>query len=347
MKINHSELKAICVNCLGLMGDVLIRTSFIEAVAKRCPDAKITIIVEPNRDILLRNHPDVDHIIIFNRNKKPRLQYFRNLCSLIRTLRKNKFDLLINLYGGGSSASITRLSNAKYRFGFYYKQQHAKAYTYALPHPVFTEHWGKSFGVLLEPLGIGSKDLRAGTSFIPTEQAHFGANKIMKNNTQPWVLINLGAGDVRKIWSIKNQVSLAKWLVEKYNYHLGVFVNIGQEYLAKEFAKLYGDSDNITYLDNLSLDIIGALMSKAEFIISGDTGLLHLAFGVKATTIALFTYTRPEQVLPEDCICIPCFIEDPNLLNDHGVRGGTLDIPVETVQKAIEILVRGALRAPS
>ena len=336
MKINSNDLKTICINCLGLMGDVLIRTSFIEAVAKRCPHAKITVIVEPNRDILLRNHPDVDHIIIFNRNKKPRLQYLKNLWNLICTLRKNKFDLFINLYGGGSSASITRLSNAKHRFGFYYKKQHAKAYTYALPHPVFTEHWGKSFGVLLAPLGISSKNLRAGTTFIPTKNAHYGAEKIMRNSAKKWVLINLGAGDVRKIWSIKNQVCLAKWLVEKHDYHLGVFVNPGQEYLAKEFAQLYGDSEHITYLENLSLDVIGALMSKAAFVISGDTGLLHLAFGVKTPSIALFTYTRPEQVLPEDCLCIPCFIEDPNLINDHGVPGGTLDIPVTVVQAAVE-----------
>jgi ADP-heptose:LPS heptosyltransferase len=330
MKINTAELKTICINCLGLIGDVLIRAPFIECIAQRCPQASITVIVEPGRDILLRNHPDIDHIIIFNRNKTPRLPYLKNLWNLIRTLRKNKYDLFINLYGGGSSAGITRLSNAKHRFGFFYKKKHAAAYTYGLPHPLFTEHWGKSFGILLAPLGITNKDLRAGTTFIPSQKALISADDIMWESASPWVLINLGAGDIRKIWPIKNQVSLAKWLVEKYHYHLGVFINPGQEFLAREFSQLYGSSQDVTYLDKLSLDVIGALMSKSTFVITGDTGLLHLCFGVKTPSVALFTYTRPEQVLPEDCICIPCFIEDPNLINDHGVRGGKLDIPIAT-----------------
>ena len=83
MKLNLDNIKTICINCLGLLGDVLIRTTVIETIAKQCPHATITVIVEPGRDILLRNHPDIDHIILFNRNKKPRFQYLKNLLTLI------------------------------------------------------------------------------------------------------------------------------------------------------------------------------------------------------------------------------------------------------------------------
>jgi len=43
----------------------------------------------------------------------------------------------------------------------------------------------------------------------------------------------------------------------------------------------------------------------------------------------LFTYTRPEMVLPEDVPCVGCFVENTAGEMYRGKLAGCVDIPVE------------------
>lgn len=336
LNIDATQIYSICINCRGLLGDTLIRVPLIEAIATTCPQAKITAITDPGRQILLKNHPNVNNIITFNRQKKPLFNYLKGFIAFTKQIRNAHYDLMIDLYGGGSSISITQFSKAKYRIGFYRNRREKTAYTHgvAYPHHLWDSrmyHWGQQFGLLLKPFGLGTNDLRAGTTFIPTINAQQQASNIMTNIKQPWILINMGAGDIRKIWAVEKYLALAKWLQQTYDYHIGVFVNPGQENLAKEFVQLASAAafTAFTALDLSDLDIIGALIQKAKFVISGDTDLMHLAIGVKAPTLAIFTHTRPEAVQPEDVCFIACFIANENKKNAFGMPMGCEDLSLE------------------
>jgi len=340
--IDAKKIHSICINCCGLLGDTLIRVPFIEALAKLCTEAKITVITDKGKEILLRNHPAVTHVLTFNRQKSPRWTYIKDLIHFIFCLRRNRYDLLINLYGGGSSVGITKFSKAKYRLGFYRNTKEKKAYTHGMAWPNYIMdslmyHWGQQFGLLLSPFALQPEDLRAGTTFIPTATAVIKAKTIIQETTQAWVLINLGAGDARKIWPIENYFTIAKWLHATYDYHIGIFINPGQEYLATNFIKR-AKAENFTAVTPLKipdLDIIGALMQQAKFVISGDTGLMHIAFGVKAPIVTIFSHTRPEHVAPEDVMFIPCFIEDRHKKNDFDIPMGKEDLSVDYVKNKI------------
>ena len=343
--IDLTKIHTICINCCGLLGDTLIRVPVIEAVANTCPQAKITVITDPGREILLKNHPDVDETIAFDRRKKPLFTYIKSLMKFVRQLRKAHYDVMINLYTGGSSSGITKFSQAKYRLGFYRNRKEKSCYTHGIAYPHYRwdsgmYHWGQQFGLLLQPFGLGVNDLHAGTTFIPTTNARQQASKYIANIKQSLVLINMGAGDIRKIWAIKKYVTLANWLQQTYNYHIGIFVNPGQEDLVRVFEQLASVEQFTKFTTfNLSdLNIIGALRQKAKFVISGDTGLLHLAIGVKTPTLAILTHTRPENVQPKDVLFMPCFIEDKNKKNAFGIALGFADLSVEYIRGKIQQL---------
>lgn len=341
-RIGPLKIQKICINCCGLIGDVLIRTPFVEAVSKIYPHAKITAITDEGREELLNNHPNINNVITYKRNKKLRFSYIVNIIKFIRQLRKNKFDLIINLYGGGSSAVITKWSNAHLRLGFYRNDKEKKVYTYGVPWPEYEMssqlyHWGQQFGLLLKPFSVFPKDLLAGVTFIPTTEAQEKAHKIIAKVNRPWVLMNMGAGDTRKLWNIDNFVSTAIWLHDSYGYHIGVFVNPGQEHLAKKFSSVAEEQKfaSFSLLDVMDFSTIGALMQRANFIITGDTGLMHIAIGVKSRVLTLFTHTRPEAVMPRDVLLIPCFIEDTNKLNQYGVPMAIEDLSLDYVKNKI------------
>ena len=221
--VNPKNIYSICINCCGLIGDTLIRTPFIEAIKKKCPHATIDIITDVDKTTLLENHPDVDKIITFNRNKKPTLKYLKDLLTVIKIIRKAHYDLMINLYGGGSSPQITKISRAKHRWGFYYKKKHKSIYTYGCKNintNTSLSHWGQALGVILKPFNIEPKNLRRGTTFIPTEDARQKANTILKTANKSWVLFNMGAGDARKMWPVKSYLQIAKWLQLTYDYRV-------------------------------------------------------------------------------------------------------------------------------
>ena len=100
----------------------------------------------------------------------------------------------------------------------------------------------------------------------------------MTDIKQSSVFINMGAGDTRNIWAVKKYAALAKRLQQTYDFHIGVFVNPGQENWAKESLRLAHAAafTTFTILNVPSLDGIGALTQKAKFVSSGDTGLMHL-----------------------------------------------------------------------
>jgi heptosyltransferase-2 len=65
-----------------------------------------------------------------------------------------------------------------------------------------------------------------------------------------------------------------------------------------------------------SLQETGALLARARVVVSGDTGVMHMATGVGAPLVALFgptveqfgffPYRAPAVVLQRDLECRPC-----------------------------------------
>lgn len=338
--INQSSIKRICINCCGLIGDVLFRISFIEKVAEIFPQAKITVILDVNRESLIATHPNVNKIILFRRDKASKFSYIKNLFGFIKELRSNHFDIMFNLYGGGSSAFITWCSGAKYRIGFYYKKNQKYAYTHPCPWPKFDRHWSQEFALLLAPFDVKKSDLRAGTTFIPHDNSNIIVDKILADVNQPLVLFNLGSGDPKKIWSIENYFQVAQHILSQYHHHIGVFINPGQEFLSESLVKLFQKNEIHQYklIQSNDFSVLGNIMQRSRYILTGDTGLMHLAFGVKLPVIGLFTETHPDYAVAHDSPSVICYRESRTEFDKNHKPKCVTDLPVELVIKAIDTI---------
>ncbi len=81
-------------------------------------------------------------------------------------------------------------------------------------------------------------------------------------------------------------------------------------------------------------------MLECDYVVTGDTALMHLAFGLKRPTLVLFTYTRPEMVAPDDAPCIGCFVENASGEMYRGKLAGSVDVPVELAIERFGDLVK-------
>ncbi|MFQ5994993.1 MAG: glycosyltransferase family 9 protein [Acidiferrobacterales bacterium] len=339
-KIDTDSIKTICVLCWGLLGDVLIRTPTIEALRKRFPHAHITVVVDPSGREVLANHPDCSELIVYRREKRPLLVYLRGSLKHIYNLRGRRFDLCVDLYSGGSSPLVTLLINARIRLGFDHLWALRIANNVQVKYPSMCNNWAKALGTVLKPLGVSSEEVRRGTTYHCTSDAIAHAEHFLRDMADEYVGFNLGAGAAEKRWPVDRFVDLAIRVAGKYHFVPLVFTNPGMDDLADEFVRHYALHGRVVRSPMLSFDRVAGLMTRCGYIVTGDTSLMHLAFGLKRPTLGLFTHTRPEVVAPEDCAHTDCFVEDPSHFDLCGNPLGTTDIPVDYAETQFDELVR-------
>jgi heptosyltransferase-2 len=324
---NISSIKNICVFCWGRLGDVFIRIPVIEALNKKYPEAKITVITDPVAARAFNPACTDYRIFSFKRSDGFSFKTILKNINDIHLLRKQHFDLSVDLYGGGSSPLISLLVGAKTRLSFDHKPKLKLANNLFAPYPRNIEHWSHCLGSMLSPLGITLDEIGTDTIYQCDNDSRKSIQHLFTNRDTRYIGINLGAGIVDKAWPVKNIVGLLNVISSKINITPAVFFNPGQETLSEEFLSLY--TKPCVSLKNLKFEQEAAALEKCDVFITGDTSLMHLATGVKTPVFALFLETRPEAVRPEKNPFFACMIEDTEKELINGYRQVKNNIPAE------------------
>src|SRR5712692_10617123 len=144
------------------IGDVLLSTPVLRALRSAYPQSYIAFLTEPSPGRVLQGNPLLDEVII-----RPRHSTWRQQWQLLRHLRRQRFELVIDLMGNPRSAVLACLSGARHRLAFA-RFPRSLLYTMLVthPHPVPEYTVAKRLR-LLEPLGIRATDL---TPILPYTQ---------------------------------------------------------------------------------------------------------------------------------------------------------------------------------
>src|SRR5713101_7610107 len=95
------------------IGDVLLSTPVLRALRCYYPQSYIAFLTEPSPGRVLEGNPLLDEVII-----RPRHATWRQQWQLLRHIRRQHFELVIDLIGNPRSAVLTRLSGARHRLAF-------------------------------------------------------------------------------------------------------------------------------------------------------------------------------------------------------------------------------------
>jgi heptosyltransferase-2 len=107
-------MRKILVVQTAFIGDVVLATGLLEKLHAVYPDAVIDILVRGGNENLFRQHPFLHEALVWEK----RSHKYRNLFSLISRVRKNKYELLINVQRFAATGLITVLSGAGRKIGF-------------------------------------------------------------------------------------------------------------------------------------------------------------------------------------------------------------------------------------
>jgi len=107
-------LKKILVIQTASIGDVILATSLLENLHNSFPDAEIDILIRAGHEPLFSMHPFLHRLLVWNKKEEK----YKSLLRLLFTIRKRKYDRVINVQRFASSGFLTAFSNAKFKSGF-------------------------------------------------------------------------------------------------------------------------------------------------------------------------------------------------------------------------------------
>jgi heptosyltransferase III len=293
--INFSEIKKILLIKLRGIGDVLLSTPVIENLRKRFPDAQIDFLTEPPSKDIISDNPFLSNSLIFGRYQKGVLKF-------ILDLRKAKYDLIIDLFGNPRSAIMTFLANSKYRVGYSYRNRRY-AYNILLKSESDLLHNIDFNLYVLKALDIPVND-RNLNIFIKEKDKIF-AEKFFKDNFSNANLvigINAGGGWETRMWGFHKFAELSDRLIENFGAKILLFWGPGEEYIYQRIRESMHYEPVIAPITNLKE--MSALYRRCSFVVSNNSGPMHIADASGTPILGIFGPTSPFHQGPvgKDCI---------------------------------------------
>lgn len=299
---HQQEIKKILVIQLKHLGDVLLSTPVIDALASTYPSAKISILINSGMEEMVSGHPHLHEVLTL----PPKLRQeggftrIRKEWSLMRDIRSRKFDLAINLSRGDRGGWISVFSGARNRLGFKVASQEPgyKNWFYNLPveQPIESIHEVEKNLRLLEGLEL-SPEPSPLTFAIPHETKDWADTELAGFADRPIVHVHPSSRWMFKCWDPRSMGSVIAHLRE-HGHRVVISCGPAPDEIKHCEAILGHAPVDRQYLGTLNLKQLGALIAKAKVFLGVDSAPMHIAAAVGTPTIALFGPTGAENWSP-------------------------------------------------
>jgi ADP-heptose:LPS heptosyltransferase len=263
----------------SFLGDVILATGVLESLSRKYPKARIDMLVRKGNEGLLQEHPRLQKLWVWDKQSGK----YRNLIQLGKKLRKEKYDLVINLHRFASSGFLTMMTGAPDKRGFD-KNPFSFSYTKQLSHEIGVgKHELERNHELVADLTGSEVGLPA---LYPTKQDQEFIDDLKLEN---YVVIA-----PTSVWYTK-QLPKEKWrqLIEALDSEIRICL-IGAKAdsdACEELMFLFPDRQIDNFAGKLNLLQSTELMKRAKMNYVNDSAPLHMATAVKSPVTAFFCST--------------------------------------------------------
>jgi heptosyltransferase-2 len=290
------------------IGDILLTTPLIRALRARHPGARIDALTKDRFAPLLVDNPHLSTVLSPAEGE--------SLPALAARLRSARYTHRLDLHGSLRSRQLRLLLPGRWRGYRKHKLArgllvltHRDTYPAGTP-PVPERYFEAAEGLDVRPDG-GPPDFRIGPAALAQADAY-----LAQLGTAPGrqlVALAPGAAHLTKRWPLEQWKDLTRELGAEGKR---VVVVGGPEDVAaaEEVARVSPAA--VAAAGKFGLQGTGALLSRASALVSGDTGVMHMATGVGTPVVALFgptveafgffPYRAPATVVQRELPCRPC-----------------------------------------
>jgi heptosyltransferase-2 len=316
-----SHPRRIVVFHTAFIGDIILALPLVQVLHSRWPDAWLTFVAIPAAAGVLKNHPSINEVVVYD--KKGKEKGFAAFLSLSRRLRDAAFDVALVPHRSLRSAVAITMARIPVRVGF--STSAGRVFlTDLVPYRNEAHEIARNLD-LLQPLGIQAPPQELPALFPDREDVAV-VGELMRQYEdrspaiRPVHRIALAPGSVwnTKRWPEEYFVSLARKLVASGD---GV-VLIGGADDRSLCSRIEAGVQSALLLNAagaLSLLQSAELIRRCALIVTNDSAPMHLAVGMRIPVVAIFGATVPafgfapqgprDQVVETSGLpCRPCSI---------------------------------------
>jgi len=295
----------ILVFCLRKIGDVIISTSGVYLLKKAYPKAKITMIVRPLTQELVRNNPIVDEVLLYNYTHTSSFSEMREIAAEIK--QKN-FDLAIVLDNKPRSIILAWMANIPQRIGFekiefrniylklFYtriiKIEHDPQNTLQVKnHEIFINAFTNRQDTAKMVMASVTPEMKIKVDTL-LQNVFMEQKRESKNCLK--IALCIRSGCLIKDWPLERFQAVIESLAEEYN---AVFYVIGSQAdwtIVETFKKQCAVSVS-NLCGQTSLGELSYLLGQSDFFLSVDTGSAHIAAATDVPMVVIFGGTSPNK----------------------------------------------------
>lgn len=277
-----------------MIGDVLTSSILFKAIKDIHPTAELHYLINTHTFSVVENNPYIDNIIFFTKeSESSKTALFR----FAKTLRKENFDVVIDVYSKLSSNIITLFSGAKTKIS-YYKFYTASFYNHNI-HRKLTASSKDGLAIehrlqLLEPLGI-YKTTAKPKVFLSKEEIK-KSKSFLENNginlSQPLYMMSVLGSSKNKTYPFKYMAEVIDTVIENTKGQILFNYIPSQISEAKAIYNLC-KPENKTHI---FFDVFGknlrdflAITYHCEALIGNEGGAINMAKALDIKTFAIFS----------------------------------------------------------
>jgi len=268
--------------------DIVHGLQVASSIKAQRPECRISWIVRDIFSPLVRSCAAVDEVYVFRRNGG-----VRGFLALMREVRRKEFDLVLDFQGLFRSGLMVRWSRGKRKVGRGDAREGARFfYGERVPLPAGGAG-GRShiLDILLQFCRAADAEPRLAGPLRFRELEGLNLSFMDPRNDARPVLIFPDSGQHAKRWN--GFAQLTAMLIREAGRKV---VWAGNNYIPCRESFPSGAFVNLT--GNTSLISLPALLTKADWVISNDSGPMHLSAAMGLKTLGLFGPTDPQQYGP-------------------------------------------------
>jgi len=331
----NAHPRRILVIRLDLIGDLVLSMTAVRALKRTYPEAEIDLLAVPASAKIVMHDPDLAGIITYDPNvwRRPKAliqaKNWRDAYRLLRRLRARHYDIAVSLYGAWAGV-IAVLSGAQRCVGF-----GRESYPGFMTDSVPGVHWSpksrkhevdyclqlaQAAGATISPAD------RIPRLYVDVQARQQLEQLLVQEGVQlekPLIACHVSSNNGQsKRWPIPYWATLIDKLTCEQGAQVVLTGTAADLPLVESVTRRLQEScpeerrNAINLAGKTSLPQLAALLQRADLVISGDSGPMHIAAAVGTPLIAIHGPTDPAltgpvspwaTILRSAIWCSPCY----------------------------------------
>ncbi len=280
---------------MSAVGDAVHVMPIIQALKAHAPQSKISWVLQPGPATLVRGHPLVDDIVLFDRSKG-----WRAFLDTRAQLASREFDVVLGLQVYFKAGLITGFTRSPIKLGFDRARARDANWMFTTHRiaPHSGQHVQDQYFEFLDALGVPHGAPTWGLGPWNDEERAWQRD-FLRQFDRPIAPIVVGTSKPQKDWIPERWAEVCHLLWNDYGMQ-PVLVG-GNSEREKSAAAIITRAAPIAHNAlGSGLRKLSAILDGAAVALSPDTGPLHLAVALRTPVVALVGYTNPKRVGPYD-----------------------------------------------